>query len=104
MGLTKRYRKAPEYVEAVHVTLDNLEEVAKWCGGRTFGIEKASDHNDVYSGVYLPTMEGPVAVGTDAYILRDSKTGVFEVLGEREFEHIYQATTRDGGSVPPFTK
>ena len=104
MALTKHYRKKPEFVEAVHVTKDNLEEVARWCGGRAFGEAKASDPTDVYVGVYLPTMEGPVAVGTDAYIFRDSFDGSFKVLGEAEFEREYQLSTRDGSPVPPISK
>jgi hypothetical protein len=45
-------------VEAVRVTTANLEEVAKWCGGRVFKSER-KDNPGVYdSYIWVPTPKG----------------------------------------------
>jgi len=96
MTQTKRYRKRPEFVEAVKLTKDNLAEAAMWAGGRVFEDAKASDPDDVAMGVYIPTMEGVIAVRVGDYIFKRETDGALDVSSAREFERVYEGLGHRG--------
>jgi len=103
VDVTKRYRKRPEYIEAVKVSENNLEAVARWCGGRVFEDAKASDPTDVARGIYMPTLEGVVAVRIGAYILKRVFDAQLDVMNASEFEKNYEQVGLRGDVVPPYS-
>lgn len=87
-----KYRKKPVVIEAIHLTVDNVDEVAKWCGGKTVREEKPGDPSDVYTALLIPTLEGAMTGETHSggdYIIRGvqgefypCKPGIFEATYE----------------------
>ena len=53
-----KFRRKPVEIEAMHLTRENVGEVARWCGGRVVRQEKPGDPTDVYIGLDIPTLEG----------------------------------------------
>lgn len=62
--MIQKYRKRPVEIEAVRVTPDNVDEVARWCGGRVVRESKPSDPSDVYVALQIPTLEGVMTAQT----------------------------------------
>ncbi|WP_449281244.1 hypothetical protein [Leucobacter sp.] len=60
----KLYRKKPVLIEAMILTRENVDAVARWCGGRVIREEKASDPTDVYVALDIPTLEGTMRAQT----------------------------------------
>jgi len=89
MSLTKRYDKVPETVEAVQLTAENIDEVAKWCGGRKFGHIKPGFPTEVTYILYLSGNAGPIAVNMGDYVLRHERKSRFEPRNASSFEHNY---------------
>jgi hypothetical protein len=59
MGL---YRKKPVVIEAEQLTADNLDQLAKWCGGAI-----GSD------GIWIQTLEGTMLARFGEWILKEVK-------------------------------
>lgn len=71
--MIKNYRKKPVEIQAWHLTPENVQEVAKWCGGRAVIEEKSYDPSDVYVGLDIPTLEGIMRAETHSggdYVIR----------------------------------
>lgn len=64
MNTPSMYRKRPVEIEAMHLTRENIEEVARWCGGRVVREEKPGDPTDVYVALDIPTLEGRMRAET----------------------------------------
>ena len=97
MSLTKSYDKRPESVEAVQLTAENIDEVAKWCGGKKFGhINNRAFPTDVTYSLYLHGSSGPIAVSIGDYILRQVGKHKFEHKNASSFEHQYILKEEDG--------
>jgi hypothetical protein len=60
----QKFRKKPVVIEAMHLTRENVDAVAAWCGGRVVRDAKASDPSDVYVALDIPTMEGVMRAET----------------------------------------
>ena len=54
----QRYRKKPVEIEAMHLTRENVDQVAAWCGGRVIRDAKPGDPTDEYVALDIPTLEG----------------------------------------------
>ena len=59
-----QYRKKPVVIEAIQVTVNNVADVAAWCGGRVIRDAKSSDPSDVYVALDIPTLEGVMRAET----------------------------------------
>ncbi|KAB1659361.1 hypothetical protein F8O09_05400 [Pseudoclavibacter sp. CFCC 11306] len=64
MTLATKYRKRPVEIEAMILKRDNVDDVARWCGGRVLRESKASDPTDVYVALEIPTLEGVMRAET----------------------------------------
>lgn len=64
MSKSQHYRKKPVVIEAMQLTRINVDEVAAWCGGRVIRHAKASDPDDVYVALDIPTLEGTMRAET----------------------------------------
>lgn len=53
-----KYRKIPVEIEAMPLTVNSVDEAALWCGGRVVREVSPTDHNDVYTYLEIPTLEG----------------------------------------------
>ena len=64
MSEPMKFRKKPVEIEAMQLTRDNAQEVARWCGGRVVELVKPSDPTDVYIALSIPTLEGAMRAET----------------------------------------
>jgi hypothetical protein len=88
----EKYTTRPDSVEAVHLTRENINEVAIWCGGDTIVEAKSSDHTDVYMALTVPRANGPIDAQIGMYILKNAR-GRFEVSTQQNFEAKYGRST-----------
>ena len=51
--MIKQYRKKPVVIEAVQLTLQNMDEVKQWCGGKTWSRAPMR----AVTGISLDTLE-----------------------------------------------
>lgn len=53
--IVNKYARKPFYVEAVQVTAENIQEVAKWCSGQVYHVAEANgDHTFIKVKVKRP--------------------------------------------------
>lgn len=62
MGL---YRKRPVTVEAQHVTVEDLDEVAEWCHGRTLRLITRDEPS-----IAIDTLEGTMYAQVGDFIIK----------------------------------
>lgn len=84
----KTYIKNPDPVQAVLLTRENLEEVAKWCGGDSVEVSKPGDPTDVYYGIDYPTLSGKARINLNHYLIRN-EFGKFSSLNKETFERVF---------------
>lgn len=89
----KRYSTTPEVVEAAQVTENNLEELARWCGGEV--REKQSHDEGVVKYVLVPSIEGALWTKPGWWLVKYVDTGRFTVKSEKEFEAFHLVGLRD---------
>lgn len=79
----KRYSTTPEVVEAALVTENNLEELARWCGG---GVSDEQTHDEgIIKHVLVPSIYTPSKARVGYYIVKYIDTGRFSSMTEGEF-------------------
>lgn len=78
-------------IEAMEITLANVEEVADWCGGEVMQEAKSSDHTDVYTAVTVPMISGPVDLPVGYYLIKNSR-GRFEGMTATAFHQKYEGS------------
>lgn len=86
-----KYRKKPVEVEAMHLTRENVDTVARWCGGRVIHEAKPGDPSDVYVALDIPTLEGVMRAETHSggdYVIKGVK-GEFYPCKPDIFEQTY---------------
>ncbi|AXH44204.1 hypothetical protein SEA_GOCRAZY_67 [Arthrobacter phage GoCrazy] len=88
MTITQQYHRKPEPVEAVKISLENVDEVASWCGGNIFQDVKPSDPTDVRTSVVFPTLMGGVEAPLGFYLVKNAK-GAFSKVSAEAFEKEY---------------
>lgn len=84
---TKKFVRRTFYVDAVQVTLDNLEDVAKWCSGEVRVAKKPEstlDEKYVKVWVYRPLNERQTMAFVEDWVLY-AGTG-FKVYSPKAFE------------------
>lgn len=80
-----RYRKRPVEIEAVQLTLDNMSEVAEWCGGKVYSRPPMR----AITGLSIQTLEGEMAANFGDYIIRGI-AGEFYPCRKDIFEDSYE--------------
>lgn len=83
-----QYRSKEERVEGFVVLPTNLEDVAKWCGGRV---------GDGF--VDVPTLEGLITVFIGDHILRDKTTGNFSGYSSAQMKRKFDLRIEEDDTV-----
>lgn len=91
MSKPLQYRRKPAFVEAMRLYGDkqDMDEVARWCGGRIRSEAKASDHTDLAYWIDIPTLEGVMTAGRGDYVVKDAQGG-FHSIKPDVFEAAYE--------------
>ena len=105
--IVKRYKKRPVVIEAVQLSEDNMEYVARWCGGReAFSYEGRRVVN-------IPTLEGTMIGQIGDWIIKGisgefypCKNDIFEKTYEIESGHtvVDNITAREKKMVQDVTQ
>lgn len=70
---TGKFRTRSEYIEAVKLTAQNIDEVAYWCGGQK--VEEKDPDGDITKdkvGLNIATMEGTARVSEGDWVVREA--------------------------------
>lgn len=87
----QKFTTRVDEIEAMQITLDNVDEVAQWCGGEVIREAKASDPTDVWTAVTVPMISGPVDLAVGYYVIKNSR-GRFEGMTATAFHQKYQGS------------
>lgn len=79
-------------VEAVRLTEDNVEEVAKWCRGELVEEIDPEHPEETQFGINLLTPEGTKRASLHMYVV--GLKGLFFVSNNRHFETVYEPAYR----------
>lgn len=82
----KKYRKKEIVIEAVQLTIDNIEKVAKWCKGQIKGIKLPLEERVID----IQILEGEIRANYGDWILKSLKEGFAYVCSPTKFEAIYE--------------
>ena len=71
MGLEiKQYAHVPQFVQAVQVTAENMQEVADWCEGNIFKSEMSDQPNYIKVPVARPVSSRQSIAFVEDWVLR----------------------------------
>lgn len=91
MSEAKKYRKKPVEIEAMGpLTVENVYEIERWCGGRAVVEVSPRDHTDVFAALDIPTLEGKMRAQCGDYIVRGVQGEFYPVkpdIFEATYEH-----------------
>lgn len=91
MGITAKYQAKP--IDAVQVTEENIEEVAKWCGGKAVTLDETVGGTTVTKKmVKMARTQGTPVRAIPAYIgdwVICESGGRFRVFKEHIFKKIF---------------
>lgn len=71
---------------------DNVDDVARWCGGRPVHEPKPSDPSDVFVALDIPTLEGTMRAQVGDVVIRGVR-GEFYPCKPDIFADTYDAVT-----------
>ena len=101
---TQQYMKKPENLEVVELTKDNVEEVARWCGGTLNSVRSILNDTDcpLPHSLAIPSVHGGIEAELGTFVVRNSETGRFSVMTREhlEREYVRRGVRQDG----PFGK
>lgn len=93
---TEQYARKPFLVDTVEVTAENMEEVAKWCGGKIDSIERG---NRTIKFIKVPVSRPMNERQTKAFIgdrvLRAGKKS-FKCYTAKAFDDCFEKPSEDG--------
>lgn len=89
MLVVKEYRRKPDPFQAVKVTPENVEAVAKWCGGEYSEDAKPGDPSDVAIKLKVPNVDGAKTVGNNGYVIKHAN-GRFYTCDSNSFLNEYE--------------
>lgn len=89
---TEKYQRKPFVVDAVRVTRDNLEEVAKWCNGELKAVDGQEPY--VYVRVAMPISERSKQAFVGDWVVYMSATG-FKVFRHKSFKKNFESVFKD---------
>lgn len=81
-----KYRKKPVVIEAKQLWIQNMSEIAEWCGGKTWSEPPMR----AVTGLTIPTLEGDHQARFGDYIIKGIK-GEFYPCKPDIFEATYEA-------------
>lgn len=84
--------RQPSNVDAIQITTENIDDVAKLVGGRVERISKASDTSDVHVHLIVPHIDGPFRIDPGWYLTRDKESGGYGKETPGIFEDGWAAT------------
>jgi hypothetical protein len=85
-----KYERTPFYVDAVQITLDNMEDVAKWCGGE---IKRQVRNRDTVVQYIEVDVTNPVSARQGKAFVGNwalKTNSGFKVYTERAFESCFK--------------
>lgn len=85
-----RYRRIPQIIEAKQLTPENVDEIARWCGGDIVTETNPRDSEDTYQAINVPTLNGNERLSMGMFIYRDPESGRFVLTGARDFAQMYE--------------
>lgn len=88
----KVYRPKPQEIHAMQLTVDNVDEIVGWCGGRAV-VETDPATDEQQPGVNIPTVSGNVRVSLGQYVVRNER-GRFSKYTQYDFERQFEIATR----------
>lgn len=89
--MTLSFRSKVQFVDAMKITMDNIRDVAKWCGGEVAEESKNSDATDVYRWLIFPTLDGKKSANINDYLVKDEH-GRFSKMTLKDFEEMFEQT------------
>lgn len=87
---TQQYAKKPERLEVIELTKDNVEEVARWCGGTLHSVKNVLRDCEHGHSLAIPSIYGGIDAEIGTFIARNAETGVFSVMTKEHLENEYQ--------------
>jgi hypothetical protein len=69
----KIFRKKPVEIQAIPLTAENAEYVARWCNGVVVKYESVDDPTDVTVTLDIPTLEGVMRGEVGDFIIKGLK-------------------------------
>lgn len=89
---TQTHQRKPDRIEVVELTKDNVDEVARWCGGTRNSVRNIlnADNCPQTHGLAIPSVHGGIDAEFGTFIARNHETGVFSVMTKEHLEKEYQ--------------
>ena len=107
--IVNKYARKPFYVEAVQVTAENIEDVAKWCGGQLIKGTEANPHAYIKVKVKRPLSARQTKAFHNDWVLKagtgykvytaDAFDKSFDTLSVREIEESEKVLEADPGDI-----
>lgn len=91
---TEKYARKPFLIDAVKVTSENMEEVAKWCGGTIQTVQRG-EHTVKYiqAPVSRPSNERQKKAFIGDYVLKAGKS--FKCYEARAFDSCFEKPSEE---------
>lgn len=70
------------------VSVDTVDEIAGWCGGKAVVEHDALDHDRRFPAVNVPTRSGLKRAAQGDYVIQQDD-GSFEVMGASDYERTH---------------
>lgn len=88
---TQQYMKKPENLEVIELTKDNVEEVARWCGGTLSSVRNIMNETNcpLPHMLQIPSVHGGIDAELGTFVVRNSETGRFSVMTQEHLEREY---------------
>lgn len=90
---TLQYRNKPVRFEVIELTLKNVDEVARWCGGTKQSVRNILGHQDCIEGSHslqIPSIYGGIEAEIGTFIAKNLETGAFSVMTREHLESEYE--------------
>lgn len=70
MNAPQQYRKKPVAIKAWQLTAENAEDVAAWCGGKTWRDSMLFPEDERQTHVLISTLEGTMQADPGDFVIR----------------------------------
>jgi hypothetical protein len=92
---TLQYRNKPVRFEVVELTLKNVDEVARWCGGTRHSVFNILNNQDCPQDTHthslqIPSIYGGIEAEIGTFIAKNLETGAFSVMTREHLESEYE--------------
>lgn len=91
---TYRPKVVERSIQAVQLTEDTADEVARWCGGHKITEIDPLDSTKTYVAMNVPTLRGTIRMSELDYLIKGPDGG-FQTMSADEFQETYERPTRD---------